>query len=241
MQLLQGFKVAFIFDDSGSMKASLDDSPLNKAGSLMKASRWDELRYFADISLEIASVFDTNGSDVHFLNKGLFERIHHAQQLEPQFQQGPGGYTPLTDTFNAVLSQNRQELVEKKLLVIIVTDGQPTDRSGSTDISGFKNTLMARSPIDKIFVTIVACTDDDSCIEYLDKWDRQIRNLDVVDDYRSERQQIRKIQGRNAQFSYGDYLVKSLIGSIDPNLDRQDEKKGKPKTSKTSLLKKLFH
>lgn len=227
MQLLSGFKIAFIFDDSGSMRASLDESPLNKPGSLLKASRWDELRYFADISLEIASVFDTNGSDIHFLNKGLFERVMHAQQLEPQFQEGPGGYTPLTDTFNAVLYQNRQELVEKKLLVIIVTDGQPTDRSGRTDISGFKNTLMTRSPIDKIFVTIVACTDDDSCIEYLDKWDRQIRNLDVCDDFRSERTQIRKINGSKAPFSYGDYVVKCLIGSIDPELDRQDEKSKK--------------
>lgn len=71
--------------------------------------------------------------------------------------------------------------MEKKLLVIIVTDGQPTDRSGITDINGFKNTLMTRSPIDKIFVTIVACTDDDSCIEYLDKWDRQIRKFSTSD------------------------------------------------------------
>ena len=107
MQLLQGFKVVFIFDDSGSMKATLDDSPLNKPASLLKATRWDELKYFADISLEIAAVFDASGSDVHFLNKGLFERVQHAHDLQAQFQQGPNGYTPLTDTFNAVLSQNR--------------------------------------------------------------------------------------------------------------------------------------
>jgi hypothetical protein len=56
-----------------------------------------------------------------------------------------------------------------------VTDGQPTDPRGSVDIEGFRHCLQSRSPIDRIFVTIVACTDDDSCIDYLDKWDRQIR------------------------------------------------------------------
>ncbi len=79
MQLLQGFKIAFIFDDSSSMKTSLADSPLNTPGSLLNVSRWDELKYFADISIEIASVFDPQGCDVHFLNKGLFKGITHGK------------------------------------------------------------------------------------------------------------------------------------------------------------------
>lgn len=227
MQMLQGFKTVFIFDDSGSMKAPLEDSPLNQAGSMLRASRWDELKYFAEISIEIASVFDSNGCDVHFLNKGPFNKIMHASQLEQQFREGPGGYTPLANAFNAVLSQNRDEIREKKLLVIVVTDGQPTDTVGNVDIKGFKNVLQSRSPMDRIFCTIVACTDDDSCIDYLDKWDRQIPNLDVCDDYRTERQQIRKVQGSQHTFSYGDYVVKSLIGAIDPELDQADEKKSK--------------
>ena len=49
LQMLQGFKIVFVFDDSGSMKNTLDDSPLNKSSSLMKATRWDELQYFANI------------------------------------------------------------------------------------------------------------------------------------------------------------------------------------------------
>ena len=52
-------------------------------------------------------------------------------------------------------------------------------------------------------------------------------NLDVCDDYRTERQQIRKVQGSQHTFSYGDYVVKSLIGAIDPELDQADEKKSK--------------
>ena len=55
------------------------------------------------------------------------------------------------------------------------------------------------------------------------EWDRQIKNLDVVDDFRSERVEIKKKEGMAFRFSFGDYVVKSLIGSIDPTLDRMDE------------------
>lgn len=61
IQKLQGFKIAFIFDDSGSMNSTLSESPLNNNNTLMRATRWDELKYFATISIEIASLFDTEG------------------------------------------------------------------------------------------------------------------------------------------------------------------------------------
>ncbi len=89
------------------MKSSLEDSPLNVPGNLLNASRWDELQYFANISIEIASVFDENGCDVHFLNKGPFKGITSASQLSEVFSQGPRGYTPLTKTLNSVLTQYR--------------------------------------------------------------------------------------------------------------------------------------
>ena len=60
LQQLQGFKIAFIFDDSGSMNTPLMDSPLNN-NNLMKATRWEEAHYFAKIAIEIASLFDTEG------------------------------------------------------------------------------------------------------------------------------------------------------------------------------------
>ena len=46
----------------------------------------------------------------------------------------------------------------------------------------------------------------------------------MIDDYNSERKEIRHKKGSKYRFSYGDYVVKSLIGSIDPKLDKSDEK-----------------
>lgn len=39
---------------------------------------------------------------------------------------------------------------------------------------------------------------------YLNDWDKKIPNLDVVEDYRSERQQIQAYRGKNMPFSFGD-------------------------------------
>ena len=226
LQKLTGFKIAFIFDDSGSMNSTLNESPLNEMNknSMVKATRWDELQYFANISLEIANFFN-NGTDVYFLNKPPIKNIadvsqfmHHLKQLKPN------GYTPLNKVFNVVLNDNMDSIRERKLLIIILTDGEPSDDFGRTDIKSFKASLQSRTPMNKIFVNIITCTDDEESVAYLNRWDVQIPNLDVIDDYTSERKEVKKRNGSKYRFSYGDYVVKSMVGSVDPKLDRSDEK-----------------
>jgi len=65
-------------------------------------------------------------------------------------------------------------------------------------------------------VTFLACTDDLQTVNYLSNWDRRIPNVDVMDDYRSERLEVQRTRGGNFPFSFGDYIVKSLLGAIDP-------------------------
>ena len=47
--------------------------------------------------------------------------------------------------------------------------------------------------------------------------------IDVVDDYESEYNDIMKRREVGYKFSYGDYIVKMLIGSLDKDEDRRDE------------------
>lgn len=224
LQQLQGFKVVFIFDDSGSMRAPLMDSPLNNENSLLKATRWDELQFFAKIALEVVTLFDPDGVSVYFLNKkpSPIHNIKNESELTALFADQPRGFTPLPRVLQQVLNENNRYLIEKKLLIIIATDGEPTNDRGISAIQEFKQILISRSP--KVFTTIVACTDDDDSVDYLNKWDRDLNNLDVVDDFRSERKEVRAAKGPAFPFTFGDYVVKSLIGSIDPELDNLDEK-----------------
>lgn len=56
-------------------------------------------------------------------------------------------------------------------------------------------------------------------MEYLNDWDSKLLNLDVVDDYKSERKEILKCQGRHFPFSFGDV---SFIFKRKQNIDFVD-------------------
>lgn len=89
LQQMIGFKVVFVFDDSGSMNTILQDSPLNTGASLFRATRWDELRHFAEIAIQIATLFDQNqGCDVYFLNRqpSPLRNVTDPNQLNDMFK-----------------------------------------------------------------------------------------------------------------------------------------------------------
>lgn len=48
-------------------------------------------------------------------------------------------------------------------------------------------------------------------------------NVDTNDDYYSELNKVRKIQGHQYQFTFEDYICKILLGSISSYFDSLDE------------------
>lgn len=163
--------------------------------------------------------------------------------MDPYLLNKPAGFTPMKRVMERVLAENNKNVLgEQKLLIIIVTDGEPTDDSGKEDIRGFKSALKSRPA--HVYTTIVSCTDEDHTMDYLNNWDVTIPRLDVVDDYKNEvqahshlnktsfcnfyqlikRLEVLKAKGHRFRFSYGDYIVKILVGSMDPELDNMDER-----------------
>ncbi len=214
LETLSNYKIALILDDSSSMN-TVDSTD-------KQTSRWDELSNFAKIIIEIAAVFNSNGCDVHFLNMQGVKNVRSFDQLSLYFRDRPAGSTPLSRTIQNVIRENpAQSLGNKNLLIIIATDGEPTDDSGYSNIPEFKQTLLNRPT--NVFTNIVACTNDERSIGYLNGLDCELPRLDVVDDYASELAEIRRIKGSNFQFTFGDYVTKSILGSISPDLDRYDE------------------
>ncbi|CAF1370795.1 unnamed protein product [Adineta steineri] len=220
---LKGYEIVFICDDSGSMKAPLGDvtNPLGP-----QKTRWDELKETVSIVVDLASVFDPDGIDVYFLNRESMVNVRKSSELENIFAVEPEGSTPIVPVLRQVLREKRNQIYERKLLIIIATDGVPTDERERPDSHTLEHVLKnERRPIDRIPVTIVACTDDDTCMEYLNDWDEKIPNLDVIDDYESEKKEIQKCQGKDFPFGFGDYIVKILMGGIDSWIDNLDERK----------------
>ncbi|CAF4130320.1 unnamed protein product [Rotaria sp. Silwood2] len=209
---LDGYEIVFICDDSSSMNTELSDvsGPYKKA-----PTRWNELKQTVSIVVDLASTLDPDGLDVYFLNREPMYNVQSSEELTNTIISGP---TPIVRVLRQVLKDKRNEIQQRKLLILLATDGVPTDDN------------------DRIPVTIIACTgnykivqynpfNDDECMSYLNNWDKDIPNLDVVDDYRNEKKEILSYQGKSFPFSYGDYVVKILMGGIDPWFDLLDERK----------------
>ena len=227
LRQLEGFEIVIICDDSGSMNTPVTNPSIKDHNDL--PSRWDELKKTVKTIVDIAGVLDKTGVDVYFLNRPGVKNVTEFAMLEPYFATDPEGYTPIVQVFTQVLNDMKQILSEKKLLIILATDGEPTTPSGQTSSGGvtekakFYNLLKGRQPIDRIYTTILACTDDDSVISYLQNWDTTIPNLDVVDDFHTVKNNVIKKQGQTYNFTFGDYVVKTLLGSMDKFFDEIDE------------------
>lgn len=58
-----------------------------------------------------------------------------------------------------ILQEKRQQIQDRKLIVLIATDGAPTDDEGYQNVEEFRYLLQnERRPIERIPVTIIACT-----------------------------------------------------------------------------------
>jgi hypothetical protein len=229
LRQLEKYNIAIICDDSGSMSCSVinPSSPFEPT-----KSRWSEAQRSLRIIVDIASLFDPDGIDIYYLNRAPIKNITRSEVLDTDrnFLRGPSGSTPLGRVLKQVLEDKAQVIQEKPLLLIIFTDGVPDN------LNEFVRALNTRSPIDRILINIVACTDDITAIGYLDGLDKKIKFLDVCDDFYSEKRQIQKIQGSTFNFTFGDYISKILLGPIDPSIDQLDEKKKSNKTKSNCLV-----
>lgn len=221
LRQLDGYKVVVICDDSGSMDSTVTTPDSSDYRSLQ--TRFQELKGTVSTVVEVVSLSSSGGVDVYFLNRPPVLNVTNVTMLNDSFVPKPSGYTPIYKVLKKVFDTNRILLSEKKLLVILATDGEPTDDFGNTDFQKklIYDLLMSRH--EKIFVSILACTDDDESIDYLNEWDNKIPRLDVVDDFYSEKKKILSVQGPSFSFSRGDYVVKAILGSSVKEIDTLDE------------------
>lgn len=216
MRQLENYDITVICDDSSSMSSPVK-SPTNPFEHV--DTRWTEAQKSLKIIVDIASIFDADGVDIYYLNRKPIKRIVSGEYLETKknFHDSPSGSTPLGKVLAQVLNEKSTVIREKPMLLIIFTDGRPDD------MGSFIDNLKKCSQTERIMINIVACTDDEHAVGYLNGLDRKIKHLDVCDDYHSEMTQIQKVQGKNFAFTFGDYITKILLGPIDREIDELDE------------------
>jgi len=202
LYVLQDYDVVIIADDSGSMSTG---------------SRWKELQDSLSQIVTVGSVFDDDGLDIFFLNRPVVTGVRSADDKHflDAFSRGPGGTTPLTVTVDTVM---RAKFL-KPVLLFIMTDGVP-DKGVATFRSKIGSIVNnKRKPVK---VQIMACTEDDNAVGWLDELDEAFDGVDVTDDYDTERAQVLRI-GKVAQFNRGDWCMKAMLGPISRKFDELDE------------------
>jgi len=216
LYLLEDYEIIIVCDDSGSMKTIIDETD--------QITRWDQLCYIVKIILELGIIFDSTGVDIYFLNRGSFHNIKNIESIDEIFSVPPRGYTPLVPVLRHIFKlpfTHRDN--DKKVLVFIATDGAPTDDKGIININELEYLMNKERNCKTTHVMFLLCTDNRSSVDYLNEWDKYMINVDVTDDYKTEKDKIRSFRGQNYPFSIGDYIVKALIGAIDPEMDSLNE------------------
>ena len=206
--LLEDYNIVFLFDDSSSMNTRVNG----------EWTRWTELQYNAKIILDIANIFNGNlGVNIHFLNRPVYRQVVQEHQLVYIFKDLPLGRTPLTKKCEDIFELYSDS--EKPVLLIIATDGLPTNRQGDTDLKSFRK-LLKNKDHSKFFISFLACSDNASDISYLNKLYKQIPCINTLDTYQSE---LKKVQERGFKYTHGDHIMRLLLRPICPDLDRFDE------------------
>ena len=216
--VLKNFEIFIVCDDSGSMTTRVDST---------RNTRWDELCVIVKTILKIAILFDLNGVDINFLNRGVYSKIRNPSQVDQAFKKQPVGYTPLVPVLRKIFQHPKaQPGREKKLLVIVATDGKPTNDDGDEIVDELEDLMRHTRIAETTHVSFLLCTDEPKCVDYLRRWDQTMTNVDVTDDYTTESKRIRECQeNENYEFTYSDYIIKALIGSIVPDVDYLNERR----------------
>ena len=225
LRQLENYDIVIVADDSSSMNQHAHAVP-SYAPYAEVPSRWEELcSRVADI-VEFSTALDKDGIDIYFLNSGKHLNIQQPEDARRLFQRRPDGYTYLKETYQQVI-RDKLRSPDDKVLILVATDGEPNAMKGGLvckDTQGFIDCLTKRKDPARCPTSIMACTDDEAEIGWLNMLDDSAPYLDVLDDYESEKRQVLAAQKHKINFSKGDYLVKTLLGPIDKLYDKLDEK-----------------
>ena len=213
---LSQYHLSFIIDDSYSMNTRTSS----------EVTRWQELsQTFLDCLKISAPFLSEKGVDLDFLNTGSHLNIPLGDivGIFQQRSQCPGTATPICQILKKVLlrARNRLKRDHKMTIIIIGTDGEPTDGSMS-DLNQLLTDRTLRDP-SRCPVTFLVCSDG-PCIQYLNKLDRTATYVDVCDDFQCEQREILQASGQH--ITYGEYLIKCLLGSALKKYDSLDENPG---------------
>jgi len=207
--ILTNCKIVLLCDDSGSMKQAVVEEGYDPFAPA-KTTRWSELKKLAAVIIEFVTAANPEGLDIHFLNRPSISGVTDITGLQQVFANLPDGSTPLITSLRKIHNMYKNNLNDKQLLIVVITDGEPSDGSRNDLFYCLKDITS----IGNVHVSFAECTDNEEDMAYLDSWDGKIKNFDNTDDYREELRRVKRAQGSSFKFDYTDYVIKILLATF---------------------------
>jgi hypothetical protein len=231
-----------IADTSGSMVYRVDQNEFlpnqNPKEYEHSPLRIEELRQRLIDLVRFALVFRARCVRVWFFDRPpiVLYSLDDLPKLNRALCVAPRGDTPLVATVRNVLAKNNGSAASfmssasaasartPHVHLLIMTDGIPSDEDNSAAVEERKLTRLIREKPDSISVSLLPCTNVSLVIDYYNVLDTDLDLVDMVDDYTTECQ---RCAARCRHLSYGDYLLKTLIGPCISWMDDLDKENGR--------------
>ncbi|CDR48690.1 hypothetical protein NBRC10512_001402 [Rhodotorula toruloides] len=222
------FDTVLLVDDSGSM--AFEEN----------GSRIDDAKLIVSRVATAATLFDTDGISVYFLNsKTVGNNVTNEQQAQ-QLLAGIkfSGLTPLGTSLEQkilqplLVSPARQGTLRKPLLVVCITDGAPGGEDRHTIVRAItrakRELAQTRFGPDALSVQLAQIGNDLGARQFLGEIDShpEVGGLvDVTSNYELEADDFQKTTGQDLTPEL--WLVKLMLGPIDSSYDLKDENTGR--------------
>lgn len=215
---LAEYDIIGLYDDSTSTQSLSDLYKDNKQMTV-----FDEERDCAEKVVNIGSRMDHDGMDIHFLNNTTSHmNICSPTEVQNCFNFEPCGMTPLSSRLTDLMEMYNDK---DKHLILIITDGIPTDKDGrytESSIQEFIGVLRNRD-CEKFKIVILLCTDDDAVVSIYNDIDSMIDGISVIDDYETEKRKCESIQRDGFMYTEDMHTFRTLMSGISDSFDKMNE------------------
>ena len=240
LMMLTEFEVLeFMVDDSGSM--TLVSDTVNAQGRAQ--TRWKEAQARLKAMVEVLAHVPFNQIQVRFLNRHDHVTMTRGgrdpasfladawRQIDQVFAKGPSGTTPVLERLRESLQRGSGRNVARYLFC----DGMPN--GGNPAKAEIVKLLCTRQNPPGNPMTFLSCTNEDNQVEWMKDAEELISYCAECDDFQDEAAEVYRDQGAALPFTYGFYLICSLVAAMNPDdLDAMDESVPFTKTTLDNLL-----
>ncbi|CAN6662699.1 hypothetical protein TRVA0_034S00936 [Trichomonascus vanleenenianus] len=219
------YDIVIFCDDSGSM--SFEEN----------GERIDDLKLILQRAAFAASLFDTNGIEIRFMNGNqLGNNIRTVDQVNQLMSQSKfHGLTPLGTSLKSkvidpmVIGPAKSGQLPKPVLIISITDGHPAGESSSTIFKVIKETKYQLGKTHygpgAVAFQFAQVGNDMKAREFLSKLDtdREVGSMvDCTSNFEVEQDEMARL---GVDLTPAVWIVKLLLGAVDRSYDTQDEQR----------------